>query len=139
MDDEPAASLTATGGCLCGAVRYEARAPLRDVVNCHCGQCLKTHGNFAAYSAVPRAGLHVVEAADVAWYRSSAAARRGFCRVCGSSLFWDPEQLDYVALAAGSIDRPTGLKTVRHIFVEDKSDFYEISDDLAQISRGQAD
>ena len=138
MREDPATPPTATGGCLCGAVRYQARAPLRDVVNCHCGQCLKTHGNFAAYSAVPRAGLHVVEARGLAWYRSSTAARRGFCRECGASLFWDADKQGYVAVAAGSIDRPTGLKTVRHIFVEDKPDFYEISDGLEQISGGQA-
>jgi hypothetical protein len=39
---------TAAGGCLCGAVRYEVRGPLRPVVNCHCGQCRKSHGHYGA-------------------------------------------------------------------------------------------
>ena len=42
---------TATGSCLCGAVRYEVRGPLRQVVNCHCGQCRKFHGHYGAYSS----------------------------------------------------------------------------------------
>lgn len=131
-DDEP----RARGGCLCGAVRYELSGPLRDVVNCHCGQCLRTHGNYAAYTAVRRAGLRLVEERGLKWYRSSPAARRGFCQDCGASLFWEASTRDDIAVAAGSLDPPTGLKTIRHIFVAGKSDFYEIADGLEQLPAG---
>jgi hypothetical protein len=40
--------IRATGGCLCGAVRYEVRGPLRPVVYCHCTQCRRTSGHFSA-------------------------------------------------------------------------------------------
>ncbi len=80
----------ATGRCLCGAVRYQIRGPLRAVVNCHCGQCRRTHGNVAAYTSAARADLVLTEDHGLKWYRSSEVAQRGFCRDCGASLFWEP-------------------------------------------------
>lgn len=127
----------ATGRCLCGAVAYEIRGKLRDVVNCHCGQCLRTHGNVAAYSAVKRADLVLTEERGLKWYGSSGAARRGFCQDCGASLFWDATARDYVAVAAGSIDPPSGLKTVGHIFTAHKGDYYEITDGLEALPEGR--
>ncbi|MFQ5774981.1 MAG: GFA family protein [Kiloniellaceae bacterium] len=128
--------LRATGRCLCGAVAYELRGPLRDVVNCHCSQCLRTHGNVAAYTRLGREDLVLTEDRGLKWYRSSDRARRGFCRECGASLFWEPLGADTVAVAAGSIDRPTGLKTIRHIYVADKSDYYDIADGLEALPGG---
>lgn len=125
-------SCTATGGCLCGAVRFELRGPLRDVVNCHCSQCRRSHGHYAAYSAVAETDLAFTEDRGLKWYGSSDKARRGFCQDCGSSLFWDPEGHDYCAVAAGCLDEPTGLKTVGHVFADDKGDYYEITDLLEQ-------
>ena len=122
----------ATGGCLCGAVRYEIEGGLREVIGCHCGQCQRTHGNFAAYTATAKERLVFLDQRGLAWYQSSDTARRGFCRECGASLFWDPLPKDYIAVSAGSLDQPTGLKLTKHIFVEDKPDFYEITDGLPQ-------
>ena len=121
-----------TGGCLCGAIRFEIEGGLREVIACHCGQCQRTHGNFATYTATARDRLVIVEQRGLAWYQSSDTARRGFCRECGASLFWDPMPKDYIAVSAGSLDQPTGLKLTKHIFVEDKPDFYEITDGLPQ-------
>ena len=137
MAESTSASVRATGRCLCGAVAYEVRGPLRDVVNCHCRQCLRTHGHVAAYSRVSRADLTMTEARGLKWYRSSEAARRGFCQECGASILWDELERDSVSIAAGSIDEPTGLKTIRHIFVADKGDYYEIEGDMEQLPRGQ--
>jgi hypothetical protein len=55
-----------------------------------------------------------------------------FCKNCGSSLFWQPFDLDATGIIAGSLDGPTGLKTIGHIFVGEKPDFYEITDGLPQ-------
>ncbi len=130
--DEPTQPMR--GGCLCGAVRYEVDGPLRNVVGCHCGQCLKTHGNYAAYSATDKKNLRLIEDRGLAWYKSSDTARRGFCRECGASLFWEPTFADYIAVSAGSMDGPTGLKVVRHIFTQDKPDWYEITDGAEQVA-----
>ncbi len=129
----------ATGRCLCGAVRYQIRGPLRGVVNCHCGQCRRTHGSVAAYTSAARADLVLTEDRGLKWYRSSDRARRGFCRDCGASLFWEPLGGDRVAVAAGSIDPPSGLETIRHIFVADKGDYYEIADGLETFPAGHDD
>lgn len=126
----------ATGRCLCGDVAYEIRGPLREVVNCHCGQCLRTHGNFAAYTSVAESDLVFTERRGLKWYASSNKARRGFCCTCGASLFWSPKSEGRVAVAAGTLDTPTGLKTIRHIFVAEKGDYYEITDDLECLPRG---
>ncbi len=123
-------AIHATGGCLCGAVRYEVRGPLRDVVNCHCGQCRRTSGHHGAFAAAAKADLAVTEARGLKWYESSDLARRGFCAACGSTLFWEAHERDETAIAAGSLDQPTGLRTVAHIHTADKADYYEITDGL---------
>lgn len=128
--------IAATGGCLCGAVRYEVRGPLRQVVNCHCSQCRRTSGHFVAASGARREDLTLIESGGLRWYRSSDKARRGFCVVCGSSLFWDPVSGEETMIMAGTMDSPTGLETVAHIFVEDAGDYYEISDGLPRFPQG---
>ena len=121
-----------TGGCLCGAVRYEVRGPLRNVVNCHCSMCQRQHGNFGPHSKARKVNITITSDAGLAWYKTSNIARRGFCRLCGSGLFWEPFNLDATGIIAGTLDGPTGLKTIGHIFVGEKPDFYEITDDLPQ-------
>jgi hypothetical protein len=119
-----------TGGCLCGGVRYRVTGPLQPVVNCHCGQCRRTHGHFAAYTAAPKAMLELVEDAGLRWYGSSPNVRRGFCGTCGASVFWERTTGPTISIAAGTLDGPTGLATVRNIYVADAGDYYAIGDDL---------
>jgi hypothetical protein len=63
-------------------------------------------------------------------------ARRGFCRDCGSSLFWEPTSGDRVSIAAGTLDSPTGLNAAAHVFVGDSGDYYTVSDGLSQRTDG---
>ncbi|MDH3597207.1 MAG: GFA family protein [Rhodospirillales bacterium] len=122
--------MTHSGGCLCGAVRYEVRGPLRDVINCHCTMCQRLHGAFGAHSKARKANITIVEDKGLTWYATSGRARRGFCRECGSNLFWEPVGQDATGIVAGTLDQPTGLKTMGHIFIGEKCDFYDLSDDL---------
>ena len=124
----------ATGGCLCGGVRYQLRAPLRDAIACHCSQCRRTSGNFVTVTVVPNDALALIADATLAWFRSSATAERGFCSRCGGNLFWrhTTPGTDHIAIMAGSIDPPTGLRLARHIFVASKSDYYDIADGAPQ-------
>jgi hypothetical protein len=55
---------------------------------------------------------------------------RGFCQECGSSLFWDPRKDDHICISAGTLDQPTGLKTLGHIWLSQAGDYYEHTDDL---------
>lgn len=120
------------GGCLCGGVRYRVRGALRDAIACHCTQCRRTSGHHAAMTSAPLEALSFDNAQTLTWYRSSPAAERGFCRVCGSNLFWKPEGEARMAITAGTLDTPTGLGVQEHIFVRDKGDYYSIDDGKPQ-------
>ena len=118
------------GGCLCGAVRYQVKGPLRDVVNCHCSMCQRQHGNFGPHSKARKVNITITRSEGLAWYKTSDIARRGFCCKCGSGLFWEPFELDATGIIAGTLDTPAVLKTIGHIFVGEKPGCYEITDDL---------
>jgi hypothetical protein len=121
----------AAGRCLCGAVAYEVRGTLRDVVVCHCAECRRWHGHVGAYAATRADGLTVTGEA-LRWIASPDSdrrARRGFCRECGSSLFWQAEGDDTIAIAAGTLHPPTGLRTAGHWYTSRAGDYYELPDD----------
>ena len=116
----------ATGGCLCGAVRYEVARPLRDVVVCHCEMCRKAHGHIGAYTAAPKDALRMTESRGLKWYASSPIARRGFCSECGGTLFWQGRDRDTISIAAGTLDGATGLHTAIQIHTDSAGDYYDI-------------
>ena len=126
--DESSGRVRATGGCLCGAVRFAVTGPLRDVVLCHCEMCRRTHGHVGAYSATSKPDLRILESRGLKWYASSEVARRGFCSECGASLFWEASGRDHVSIAAGMLDAPTGLATTLQIYVSSAGDYYAIDE-----------
>ena len=126
------APTTRSGGCECGAVRYEIRGPVRKVVFCHCKQCQRTSGFYVAATACAMEDLHLVHAPGLRWYKSSDIADRGFCEVCGSSIFYRAHHGRHMSIMAGTLDAPTGLNTREHIHVEDAGDYYSIADGLPQ-------
>ncbi len=129
-----------TGGCLCGAVRYAVAGQMRPVIFCHCEQCRRTSGHHVAATACRPDDIDVADDGGLTWYRSSDEADRGFCRRCGSNLFYRPRHRDWLSIMAGTLDTPTGLDATAHIFVDSKSDYYTISDGLPQhADRGDAD
>ena len=125
-------SIVAAGHCLCKSVQFEVNGPLRPVIYCHCGMCRRSSGHFVAATACAREHLHLKSATSLQWYPSSPTARRGFCKICGSQLFWEPVNGSHVSIMAGTLDAPTGLTASEHIFVDDAGDYYEISDGLPQ-------
>ncbi|WP_417464793.1 GFA family protein [Kordiimonas sp.] len=126
---------TTTGGCLCGAVRYEVTGPLRDIVNCHCSMCQKLHGSFGAHTKALKKNIKITRDDGLTFYKTSDVAERGYCKDCGSSLFWQPFDLDATGILAGSLDDASGLKTMGHIFVGEKANFIEITDGLPQFEK----
>ncbi len=127
-----------TGKCLCGAVRYEITGALRGVVNCHCSKCRRFHGHFGAYTSILEKDLSFVNKEGLKWFHSTtdetAKVYRGFCSHCGSSLFWHSEGRKTISVAAGSIDDPTCLSTLGHIWLSQISDYYTIEDELPKFS-----
>lgn len=124
-----------TGSCGCGAVRFAVGGSARGVIYCHCSQCRKQTGHFYAATNVADADIDVRGGENVTWYRSSDAARRGFCRICGSALFWKLDTLATISVMAGAFDPPSRLVGECHIFFADKGDYYEIDDGLPQFPR----
>jgi len=97
--------------------------------------CRKQTGHYLASTNVPRTALTVQGEDRVKWYRSSDKVRRGFCGECGSTLFWDPDGYDWIAVAMGAFDGLTRTRLAMHIFVEEKGDYYEIEDGVRQFGR----
>lgn len=127
------------GGCLCGAVRYRADGPLRDVIYCHCSQCRKQTGLYYAATAVDQSNLQITDTPHLRWFAASAYAERGFCGTCGSVLFWRPNAASHIAILAGSLDDPTVLKAASHICTEDRPGFYSLNDGLPQYLHASPD
>jgi hypothetical protein len=126
-----------TGSCLCGRVQIRAEGPLSDVVACHCSQCRKQTGLHYAATNIATEHLTVEGSDNISWYQASPNARRGFCRTCGSALFWAADDADDISVMAGLFDQPSELKMGCHIFCADKADFYEISDGLPQFPQAR--
>lgn len=120
------------GSCLCGAVRFTIEGELHGPDACHCTACRKHSGHYFVSTDVPRSALAITGEEHVRWFRSSAKARRGFCGTCGSSLFWDPLERDWIGVAMGAFDTPTGTCVAVHVFVGEKGDYYEIADGVDQ-------
>lgn len=112
------------GSCLCQNVTYQVDGDLRPVIACHCNQCRKTSGHYVAATQTPTANLTM--SGRVTWYQSSENARRGFCGVCGSQLFWQPGDRSVTSIFAGTLDGKTDLTIGSQIHVNSKGDYYDL-------------
>ncbi len=104
-----------TGGCLCGAIRYECSAEPILMGNCHCRDCQQATGTaFAAAILVPRNAVTIT--GDVKYYEttgdSGGIVSRGFCPICGSQLFSKPPMPEFMGITAGSLDEPSEFQPV---------------------------
>ena len=121
-----------TASCLCGAVKVQVKGDLPVPNACHCSQCRKQSGHYWASVDLSSKDVAIKGKTHITWYQASAKVRRGFCKTCGSFLFWDPIHHDTIAVAMGAFDGPTQTKLGLHIFVSDKGDYYDITDGLPQ-------
>lgn len=120
------------GGCLCGAVRFRTHGALRGVVACHCSQCRRQSGHCWAATNVADDRLSVEGQDQLGWYSATPGIRRGFCKICGSFLFWKRDGADEISIGAGTFDDGAGLTLECHIYCADKGAYYEIADGLPQ-------
>lgn len=123
------------GSCLCGAVRFEVQGALASPSACHCTRCRKHTGHYEAGTDVPRSAVTVTGEDKVTWFPSSGKVRRGFCSICGSSLFFDITHVDRIGISMGVFDTPTHTALSMHIFVADKGDYYDIADGVPQYAQ----
>jgi hypothetical protein len=118
-----------SGGCLCGAIRFETTGPLGTVTACHCSQCRRQTGLHYAATKAPVARLVLQGEEKLQWYRASETARRGFCSVCGSPLLWHADGSEDISIMAGAFDQPSGLVMGEHLYCAEKADFYDLPED----------
>lgn len=130
MTDKP---VKVTGGCLCGAIRYEAEALLKSGYYCHCKQCQKSSGAPAEIAVPVKTGSLIFTKGAPKYYASSEIGRRGFCEACGSRLVWrftDPENDTGTNLSVCSLDKPEEVRPSAHTFVDSQLPWYQLTDDL---------
>ena len=124
-----------TASCLCKGVNMTIKGEFRPIMNCHCSQCLRTHGNFASYTSILEENIVFKSKKTLKWFNSSTKAKRGFCKNCGASIFFKRSKSKAISLSAGMIKSPTKLKTISHIYFYKKSDYYKISDRLPKYKK----
>lgn len=106
---------------------------MRKVVFCHCKQCQRLTGNFVAATACKTEHFELASDDSLTWYDSSDVAERGFCRSCGSSLFYRPKHGRHVSIMAGTVDSDTALNAHMHVYVEEAAPYTCLNDGLLQV------
>ena len=121
-----------TGGCRCGAVRYEATEPPTDVAYCHCRMCQHATGCPHGMAAIiPVKGFRFTRGAPK-FYKSSAWAERGFCPECGSPLIFQ-DGTETHAVMIGSLDHPEDWPPTLRSGIESQIPWDVIHDDLPRM------
>ena len=114
-----------TGQCLCGAVRYAVSGPLRPVIDCHCQRCRRFTGHHMAATSAAAADVEIDDPGQQLTWFPVPEAEYGFCRTCGGSLFWRAAAWpDVISICAGTLEPPTGLRTVEAWWVSQASDYF---------------
>ncbi|MEP0519157.1 MAG: GFA family protein [Hyphomicrobiales bacterium] len=117
---------TITAKCACGAIKAKLTGPFRDAVACHCESCRRQSGHYIAATQIAVSALDIEDESHLKWWRATDFAKRGFCDQCGSLLFWTEDLSDQISVFMGCLDAPTGIEISKHIFVEEKGDYYNI-------------
>jgi hypothetical protein len=107
-------------------VRYHIKGTPRSVVACHCTQCRKASGHFVAATQIDDDLLDITGADALTWFASSETAQRGFCKTCGSQMFWKEHGTANTSIMAGSIDGDSGLRMDKQLFPNAKGDYYAL-------------
>ena len=129
-----------TGRCLCGNVEFQLFLPLEEITHCHCQSCRLSRGvAFVTWTSVPPDRFSYLRGeAGVSWYRSSPGVQWGFCRNCGSSMFYiadqkghpDGPKLNHVYVSLGSLTSEIADLPIAHVSYEERVSWHDVSDDL---------
>jgi hypothetical protein len=116
------------GHCLCGAVRFSAEHVETDHHACHCGMCRRWSGGSPFFATEVR-GLVLEGTEHLGTYASSDWAERGFCRSCGTTLYYYLRPTQAYMMSVGAFDDPSKFRLVREIFIDRKPDGYAFAGD----------
>lgn len=112
-----------TGGCLCGAVRFEVDRFASGVFKCHCSKCRKAFGGASSAAALAKADAFRWTQGEqgIATFSESPTFLRRFCPTCGSILPQHLPEHGAYWVPAGLLDSDPGLKLTHHIHVDSKA------------------
>lgn len=121
----------ASGKCLCGAVRFtvDSMKPR------HCGMCRRWSGG--PLLAVSVSGVEFEGDDDITVYDSSDWAQRGFCRICGTNLFYRLKETGDYGICAGAFDDAPDLKLTGELFIDNKPDGYDFAGDHPRLTEAE--
>ena len=128
-----------TGGCVCGAVRYECSVEPVMTANCHCRDCQKaTGGAYVPALAVPRNAVRIT--GDVKYYDvkgdSGNLVSRGFCPTCGARLFGKPTVMpDLLVIMVGTLDDPSWFRPTMDFYTESAQPWDYMNPELAKFPK----
>jgi hypothetical protein len=125
-----------SGGCLCGAVRFVAEGVETEYHACHCGMCRQWLGGAPFFGTAVRSV--VLESSEqLVRYASSEWAERGFCRACGSSLFYFLKPTQSYTMCVGAFDDAASFRLVREIFVDHQPEGYAFMGERPRLTEAQ--
>ncbi len=130
MGDNPE---TVTGGCMCGAVRYETTGESFGVIHCHCQSCRKHNGAPVVTVAGFKTDQVKFSGDERKIYESSPGVGRAFCGNCGTPLTWEGDGGDLgpiVELHISTFDNPDALVPSAHAFYSERITWMDIADNL---------
>ncbi len=121
------------GRCLCGAVRLTAWPRKAEMDACHCAMCRRWSGGV--FLAVPCERIDVRDTASLAVHASSEWAERGFCRDCGSSLFWRMQDgSGDTAVSTQIFETPDQFLFAEEIFIDHKPSNYDFAGERKRLT-----
>lgn len=126
---------TLEGQCLCGAVGVTAKA-LKHVEVCHCGMC-RTWGGGPLLAVNCGSELQLSGREHVGVFASSEWAERGFCKVCGTHLYYRFKQADLHMLPVGLFGDTNGFEVKEQIFIDKKPSYYAFANQTAVLTEAQ--
>ncbi len=119
--------INASGQCLCGAISIEVTGAEREIHACHCSMCRRWNGGAPGFATqVDSVTFNGEE--NLGRFESSAWAERGFCKACGSSLFYLLKPDTYI-MNVGCFDDPDVFELHGEIFCADKPSMYALAGD----------
>jgi hypothetical protein len=129
--------MTITGGCHCGAIRYQVEGEAITHALCHCQDCRKAAGApMVGWTMYPEAALTITKG-EPTLYESSEHGRRFFCGVCGSGLFYKNAQNlpGIVDIQSATYDDPNLVPARAHIQVAERIGWMETAHTLPEFAR----
>lgn len=124
-----------TGRCLCGGVKFSAEAETLDVTACHCDMCRRW--SAGPFMEVNCKNVQFEGEDHVGRIRSSDWAERGYCKACGSNLFYHIIGGEDYQLSAGLLDDQTSLQLTMQVFIDRKPPFYEFSNTTKMMTQAE--